>query len=124
MASSNPVSWFEIPVSDLARATKFYESAFGVTLERKDMGPSKMAFFPMHHGGPGCGGSLLQEEGSEPSMSGTVVYIEVPRIADTLTRIEAAGGKTLVPQMKVGEFGSVAHFKDSEGNRVALHSEE
>ena len=26
---ANPVNWFEIPVSDLDRAKKFYEAAFG-----------------------------------------------------------------------------------------------
>jgi predicted enzyme related to lactoylglutathione lyase len=29
----NPVNWFEIPVRDMAKARKFYESVFGMPLE-------------------------------------------------------------------------------------------
>jgi predicted enzyme related to lactoylglutathione lyase len=39
-----------------------------------------------------------------------------------LGRIEQAGGRTLVPKTSIGEHGFIAHFIDSEGNRVALHS--
>jgi uncharacterized protein len=31
--ASNPVTWFEIYVDDLARARQFYESVLGVTLD-------------------------------------------------------------------------------------------
>jgi len=29
----------------------------------------------------------------------------------------------LLPKMSIGEYGFIAHFQDSEGNRVALHAE-
>ena len=34
----NPVNWFEIPCNDIARATTFYESVFGVELAQTEMG--------------------------------------------------------------------------------------
>ncbi len=43
----NPVNWFEIPVNDMARAITFYQSVFWVDLTEHEMGPNKMAFFPM-----------------------------------------------------------------------------
>jgi predicted enzyme related to lactoylglutathione lyase len=54
--------------------------------------------------------------------AGTLVYITVADINATLAKINAKGGKTLLPRMAIGEYGFIAHFEDSEGNRVALHS--
>ena len=42
-------------------------------------------------------------------------------IDPTLEAIEGAGGKTLVPKQSIGEHGFIAHFEDTEGNRVAVH---
>jgi len=42
----NAVGWFEIPVSDMERAVKFYETVFGITLQRYTLGPLDMAWFP------------------------------------------------------------------------------
>jgi uncharacterized protein len=118
----NPVNWFEIPVMDLERAMKFYESALGIKLSRNDMGPLKMAWFPRAGEAMGATGSLVKADGYIPSHAGTLVYITVADINATLAKINAKGGKTLLPRMAIGEYGFIAHFEDSEGNRVALHS--
>ena len=119
----NPVNWFEIPVNDLARATSFYESSFGINLTSNEMGPLKMAWFPMIQEGVGATGSLVKAEGYSPSHSGTIVYIHVDDIDKTLIKINENGGKTLVPKTEIGQYGYIAHFEDTEGKRVALHSE-
>jgi uncharacterized protein len=46
-ADFNPVGWFEIPVTDMARARTFYEHVLGLRLELHDIGPLQMAWFPM-----------------------------------------------------------------------------
>jgi len=38
--------WFEIPVHDIERATRFYSQVLDVTLSPMDFGPHKMAVFP------------------------------------------------------------------------------
>ena len=43
-------------------------------------------------------------------------------IEGTLHKVNANGGKTLMPKTGIGEHGYIAHFQDCEGNRVALHS--
>ena len=118
----NPVNWFEIPVNDMSRAVRFYEAVFGVSLAAMEMGPAQMAMFPMEQGGPNAGGALVKTEGYTPSEAGTVIYFSVDDIEGTLAKIASAGGATLVPKMSIGEHGFFAQFKDSEGNRVALHS--
>jgi predicted enzyme related to lactoylglutathione lyase len=118
----NPVTWFEIPVNDIKQAAAFYGKVFGVSLDLNEMGGSEMAWFPMAQGGPGAAGTLIKGEGYTPSHSGTLVYLSVDDIEGTLKKIDANGGKTLVPKMSIGEHGFIAHFQDCEGNRVALHS--
>jgi predicted enzyme related to lactoylglutathione lyase len=118
----NPVNWFEIPVIDLERAKRFYESLLGIKLTKTEMGPLKMAWFPMVQGASGATGTLVQVEGYTPSHAGTLVYLSVDDLDGILTKVKANGGKTLVPKMGIGEYGFIAHFEDSEGNRVALHS--
>lgn len=118
----NPVVWFEIPVADMARAKAFYEAVFGEKLEIVDMGPRQMAMFPMAMNTPGIGGMLVKEEGYAPPHAGTLVYFAVADIAGTLDKVAASKGKMLVPKTDIGQYGFFAHFEDSEGNRVGLHS--
>lgn len=120
---SNVVQWFEIPVSDMDRAVKFYENVLGIELSLNDMGPNQMAWFPWEQGAAGSAGTLIRGEGYTPSAEGTVVYLSAqPDLQPYLDRIEPNGGKILVPKMGIGEFGFIAQFIDTEGNRVALHS--
>lgn len=118
----NPVNWFMIPVKDLERAKKFYEAVIDDELSRSEMGPMKMAWFPMMSGAPGAADALVKGEGYIPSHAGTLVYLHVKDIDTTMTRIKVHGGKVLLPKTRMGEYGFIAHFEDTEGNRVALHS--
>jgi len=123
MEATNPVNWFEIPVDDLDRAKKFYETVLGIELSLQEMGPLQMAWFPMTEGLPGATGSLVKGEGYSPSTAGSLVYFTVKDLDETLGRVSAGGGKVLFPKTSIGEYGFIAHFEDSEGNRVALHAE-
>jgi uncharacterized protein len=42
----NPVDWFEIPVTDINRAKKFYEDIFGLQISLNQMGALEMGWFP------------------------------------------------------------------------------
>lgn len=117
----NPVNWFEIPMTDVARAKKFYETITELELAENQMGENTMLWFPMEMGVPGATGSLVKGEGITPSHDGTTVYFNVDSIDSTQEKIEAAGGKNLTPKIDIGEFGFFAHFEDSEGNKIAIH---
>jgi uncharacterized protein len=118
----NPVNWFMIPALDLERARKFYEAVIDDELVRNEMGPLKMAWFPRIPGAPGANGALVKGEGYVPTHAGTLVYLHVNDIDDTMARIKVNGGKVLLPKTGMGEYGYIAHFEDSEGNRVGLHA--
>ena len=115
-------NWFEVPVKDLDRAVKFYEKVFDVKLSSEEMGGMKMALFPFTQDAPGAAGALIKGESYEPSHAGTVVYFSVEDIPETLRRINTNGGKTLMPKTAIGQYGFIAQYEDTEGNRLALHS--
>lgn len=118
---ANPVNWFEIPVTDMARAKAFYERILDIEIAETEMGANRMGWFPMEMGRMGAAGTLIQGEGYRPSHDGSLVYLHVDQIDPTLAAIDSAGGKTLVPRTSIGQHGFIAHFEDLEGNRVALH---
>jgi hypothetical protein len=120
---SNALNWFEIPVTDLARAKRFYGSVLQAELREESMSGRKMAIFPYEQKS-GVGGALLQDEALVPGAQGAVIYLNAGDDLDgALSRIEPAGGKILLGKTLISEdIGSIAHFLDTEGNRVALHS--
>lgn len=57
---TNPVFYFEIPITDMDRAVAFYESVFGFNLKRKVVDGYEMALFPRADGKPGASGALAK----------------------------------------------------------------
>lgn len=117
----NRVVWFDIAVSDLDRAKTFYSKVFEVELIDNEMGPNKMSMFPFDPGiASGC---LVQGPDYKPSAEGAMVYLNGgDDLSVPLSRVEEAGGTVLLDKMSIGEYGFIAYFLDTEGNKVALHS--
>ena len=118
----NMLNWFEIAVSDFNRAQKFYETIFGFTIQVMDFGGVKMGFFPMDEGK--VSGAICCGPDYKPSADGSLIYLNAnPDLAEVLSKVEAAGGKILQAKKQITpEYGYMALFIDSEGNRMALHS--
>ena len=125
--TQNIVSWFEIPVMNMDRAIRFYETMFSLKLIRKLMGPLEMAWFPTKESWLGAAGSLVRhpEHYSPSSKDGVLIYFTSPSgdLANELSRVEEVGGRIIQPKTFISEeIGFMALFLDSEGNRLALHS--
>lgn len=117
------INWFEIPVTDFDRAKKFYETLFDATLMEMPFPNGKYGMLPADMQNGGVGGGIVQGEGFEPSDKGTVVYLNGgDDLSVPLSKVENAGGKIVMPKTSIGENGFMAHFIDTEGNKVALHS--
>lgn len=121
----NAAFWCEIPVRDFDRATRFYENVFNVkliprTIERAN----RYGVFPLDPQSPGAGLALVEGDGNAPSESGTVIYIDRDEdLSIPLSRIEVSGGAVVLPKTEnIGGNGYIALFRDSEGNKVGLHS--
>jgi uncharacterized protein len=123
-AKENTLNWFEISVADISRAKKFYETIFGIELREQEMMGMKMAFFPSEDMNGKVSGSLVQGPMHKPSADGAKIYLNGnPDLSNALSKVEAAGGKVLVPKTKISdEIGFMAFFTDSDANTVALHS--
>ena len=127
MELTNALNWFEIPVSNFDRAKKFYESIFNYQMPENMMGDTRMGFFLYDMPGGKVGGAIVSNEKFyEPSEKGTLVYLNAqPDLQIILDKVEAAGGTILQPKTIISEeqhLGYWALLKDTEGNRVALHS--
>lgn len=120
----NVVGWFEIPVTDMDRAMKFYETVFEFKLELHDLDELVMAWFPWLEGKDGSPGSLVKHPMYKPSKEGTIVYFTAHSgdCANELERVEAAGGKVLQQKKPIGEYGFMGLIEDTEGNVIAIHS--
>ena len=119
---TNAINWFEIPVTDFTRAKKFYEALFDAEIMEMPFPDGKYGMLPADMQN-GVGGGIVEGEGFTPSDKGTIVYLNGgDDLNIPLARIEGAGGKVLMPKTSIGENGFMAHFIDTEGNRVALHS--
>ncbi|MBL7845857.1 MAG: VOC family protein [Cyclobacteriaceae bacterium] len=125
MVFKNAISWFEIPTKDLNRAQAFYEKIFDIKMMALDLAQIKMRMFPLEDP-MGVGGALVHNDQFYKSSSsdGPLVYLNAnPDVQIVLNKIEAAGGKILVPKTEISkEYGFMAMFIDTEGNRIALHS--
>ncbi|MBK6929431.1 MAG: VOC family protein [Saprospirales bacterium] len=117
-------TWFEIPAADLARAKQFYEAVFQIEIEILDLGALKMGIFPHAE----VGAALCQHPtGYQPSETqGPLIYLNGnPDLQTALDRVEPAGGRIVRPKTQIStEHGYMAVFIDSEGNRLALHSDQ
>jgi predicted enzyme related to lactoylglutathione lyase len=120
---SNPVVWFEIAATDLERAKKFYSDVFQKEMQYVDMPDSPMYMMGSSAEGiAGASGALVKSADNIPSTSGTIVYFYCDDVAVEASRVEAAGGTLIVPKTSLGEFGYMAMFIDTEGNKVGMHS--
>jgi uncharacterized protein len=119
---SHALSWFEIPVSNFARGKAFYEAVLGRSIEPMVMGPTTMGFLSSDPNA--VGGAIVHSADATPSKHGTTVYLNGgDDLAPMLARVEKAGGSVVVPKTDIGNnFGFFAHFIDTEGNLVGLHS--
>jgi uncharacterized protein len=123
---NNAISWFEIPATDLDRATRFYETIFGITLSPLDLPNIKMRMFPLDDMMTGVGGAIVDSGGfHKPSATdGPLIYLNAnPDVQNVLDKVEAAGGKIVVPKTMISpDYGYMAVLLDSEGNRIAVHA--
>lgn len=122
MTNSNPVGWFDIHVSNMDRAKKFYETVFNIQLFDLPIEWGKQSLFPFNQESPNISGALVEKVDMIPNGNNTVVYFETEDCLTEEKRIEEAGGKIVRPKMSIGEFGFVSIFIDSEGNTIGLHS--
>lgn len=121
MKATNPVIYFEIPVTDLTRAERFYTTVFGFRFQKDVIDGYEMALFPFEQTGSGITGALAKGDVYIPSKTGVIIYFRTDDIDQVLTLAVGNGGAVLYPKTVNEKYGvAVAEIEDSEGNRIAL----
>ncbi len=119
---NNPVGWFEIYVQDMARARKFYEAVFDVSLSKLESAGMEMWAFPMAQEGYGAAGALVQMPGVPAGGNSILVYFSCADCAVEAAKAAQHGGQIRKEKSSIGQYGHIALVTDSEGNTIGLHS--
>jgi predicted enzyme related to lactoylglutathione lyase len=111
------ICYLEIPAKTAEASAEFYGSIFGWKVRQR--GDVELAFYDP----AGVSGTWVKESDRTPDER-TRTYIMVDVIADTLKRIQAAGGRVLTPRTNIGAgMGAFAVFEDPVGNEFGLYEE-
>jgi predicted enzyme related to lactoylglutathione lyase len=102
---------------------RFYSAVLEIQVKKEQAGPGiAMAMLP--HAEGFVGGCLIQNADARPSETGPLLYLNAEGRLDEATRaVVMYGGTVLSPRHSIGPYGFRAIVLDSEGNRVALHSQ-
>ena len=128
-ATTNVLTWFEIPVADIDRAKTFYETILDIEMVKRTDGDDESVFFPYNPDivqatSGRVTGVLSKTDRNKPAATGTVVYINAtPSLQTVINKVAKAGGKVLVPQLQI-PAGFFAIILDTEGNKIGLHAEQ
>lgn len=111
----NNICHWELQTKSPETAKMFYENLFGWKLNyEKEMN------YVMIDTGTQPGGGINIVDKIEPS--GTILYVEVSDIEDTLKKAEKLGGKTLVGKKPIPNIGFFGILSDAEGNKIGLYT--
>jgi hypothetical protein len=116
------ISWFEIPALNFQAAVLFYNTIFGMEMETFSRNEHAIAVFPNKNG---IGGAVVCGPGSLPNENGPLLYLNAnPDLNNVLNKVVDSGGRLIMPKTFINkESGFFALFIDSEGNKMALHSD-
>src|SRR3989304_2546955 len=68
-------------------------------------------------GEPGINGAIMNRNDPKSTI---YTIVDVPSVDEYVQKVEAAGGKIVLPKMTVPGVGYVAYFADSEGNVMGM----
>lgn len=135
LATGTPM-WTDIPVIDLGRAKRFYETIFGWTFPRfptdeKALAEAEGLMFEVPDERItklGIAGNFTRVEPDRlrlerGKVATTSLYMQVDDVDDVLAKIEGAGGRRLgAKEHPPGDSGWMVRFEDPEGNVHGLYS--
>ena len=113
--ANGKICYLEIPATDIARSSEFYNCVFGWTIRKR--GDGSIAF---DDAVGEVSGSWVR--GRPPATPGLMVYIMVDSVAATLDAIVANGGEIVQP---IGADAPeiTARFRDPAGNVIGLYQQ-
>ena len=119
MPKTGSFCWFDLPTTDEKKSMAFYKSVLGWNF--KPMSPT---YWMIEVDSKTIGGLNLETKTNFKSACGFVPYFTVPSVKEGNAMISKAGGQLVGSTVDIskGEMGFFQHFKDVEGNTVAIWS--
>ena len=117
-ANPNRLVWAEIPVTDLKRAKRFYETVLEAPLTDMDTGPDPMAMLP-YAGGAGAAGHLYPGKPAKKGEGITAHLATSGELNDAMARVKEGGGEVVSDVITI-PAGSFFYAIDTEGNSVGF----
>lgn len=114
----NTAAWFEIPVSDLAAAQRFYEEALAIAMDPVEGGPNPMVMFPGADGS-GVSGHLYPGTPAEKGTGNTIHLRVEDELENVMKRIRASGGEVVSPVVGI-PAGQFFYALDPDGNSFGV----
>jgi len=120
--SQQVVNWFEIPVTDIAKAAALYSAMLDRKLQLSEFGGVPHAVF-MTTDQSCVHGALVSDPKRPPQRgSSTVIYLNATDgLARCLARAVEAGAKVVLPATAIDPHGTYALVEDLDGNVIGLH---
>ena len=115
---ANTINWLEFQSTNLGQTQDFFGKVFGWTFQ-----PMDETYITFNTGGPE--GSVSGGFGTANIAQPALAYVSVESIEDTIAKIEAAGGKGLMPKVPLPEgMGFISQFKDPHGGIWGLWAQQ
>lgn len=120
----NKVIMFELPVTNVKRASAFYKKAFGWQIDPWNGSygvitvPEDKNWVPKEKGA--INGEMYRRGSKDEK---PMVVVLVPSVARALAAVKQAGGKVILDKEAYGDWGWYARVKDTEGNVFGLWEE-
>jgi uncharacterized protein len=114
--ANGKICYIEMPATDIARSTAFYESVFGWKTRRR--GDGSIAF---DDGAGEVSGTWVTGRPPSPQ-PGLLIYIMVDSVESTIDKILAHGGEIVQP-LGADAPEITARFRDPGGNVLGLYQQ-
>lgn len=117
---SNRITHFEIPSDNPEHIMKFFNEVFGWNYVKFGSEPYWLAITGDEKS-PGINGGIMKKKHPQQPV---VNSINVENMDETISAIEKAGGKIVVPKMAIPAVGWLAYFTDPDGNIHGIMQED
>lgn len=108
------ITHIDIPADDIERATNFYSSVFGWSINEV---PGYKGY-PMWRAPNGISGGGIAQRAGE--LTHPRSYVEVDSIGDALALVTDHGGSVVLVKTPISDTSWYAAVEDTEGNQIGL----
>ena len=112
-ARAGRIVWYELMTSDVEAAKTFYTSVVGWTVKQSENSP--MPYHEIQRPGGGWVGGIVATPPQVTAPPHWGMYLLVDNVEEAVSRVEAAGGKSLSPLIDIPKVGRFRTVTDPQG---------